>query len=152
MSRVHDRTRWRWFALGLLVASLILMIAPTLPYVSGYQDPDTQVILTRTDHVSWFDPLVVGGGANFSAWLAILALLVAGTTTALATVRIRAAQVGPYRSPMVASAIAALLALVALLFAGGESGWAWLTVALLAAAAVANYLPTRPAGSPLLRG
>lgn len=146
MSAARDLTGWRWIALALLAAALVIMIAPTLPFRSAVNDG--RDFITR--HNSWFDPYVIGGGANFSAWLAIAALIVSAALTVLAATRMRAGASGPYRSPMVVSAVAAVLAGIAVAFGGGESVWGWVAAALLAAAAVANFLPTRPAGRPLL--
>lgn len=146
VSVAQDLTRWRWIALALLAAVLVIMIAPTLPFTAAVNDGRDHI----TRHTSWFDPFVIGGGANFSAWLAIAALIVSAVLTVLAATRARAGASGPYRSPMVVCAVAAVLAGIAVAFGGGGSVWGWVAVALLAAAAVANLLPTRPAGRPLL--
>lgn len=146
MSATRDLTFWRWIALALLAAALVIMIAPTLPYNIAVNDG--RDIVTR--HTSWFDPFVIGGGANFSAWLAIAGLVVSAALTVIAATQARAGASGPFRSPMIACAVSAILAGVAVWFGGGGSLWGWAAVGLLAAAAVANLLPTRPAGRPLL--
>lgn len=152
MSPARDLTRWRWVALALQAVSLGIMAAPTLPYATAYQDADSKEILTQVDHISWFNPLAGFGGANFAAWGAIAAVLIAGVLTVLAAQRLRAGRSGPYRSPMVVTAVATVLAVIALVVGGGASLWGWVGVALLVGATIANFFPTRPAGRPLLPG
>ncbi|MDO5678213.1 MAG: hypothetical protein Q4G35_11980 [Propionibacteriaceae bacterium] len=150
MSAATDLTKYRWGALGAQAVALGLMAAPTLPYHTMYQDADSKEILTQLNHITWFSPYVPFGGANFAAWGAIAAVIVAGVLTFMAARQARGGNVRIWRSPMVVSALGAALAAIALMWGGGQSVWGWVAVVLLAAATALNFLPTRPAGRPLL--
>ena len=140
MSTAVDRTPLRWLALAALVGAVALMIAPTLPY-SGSGDG-----VTRVDHwYTGFSLLPIGGGANFAVAVAVPAVLIALVGTALAAFKVRVLGNIPGRAPAIWSAIAAVAAAVATAFGGGHGVWAWVAVALMAGAAVANGLAGRRA-------